>query len=84
MGRGERELWPQTGSRIGIGGREICRSGSEAEVGKRYKAVEKFFVKFHRVSEIFGVKEKPLAPPKLERLRGPDCGPRAVLIGHFK
>jgi len=36
-----------------------------AEFGERYIAVKKIFVKFPRVSKIFGVKEKPLASPKI-------------------
>ena len=38
-------------------------AGGFVELGERYQVVKKIFEKFLRVTEIFGVKVKPLAPP---------------------
>ena len=49
--------YPQTGSEFARNGRGVCRAREGVSDS------EKFFEKFPRVTEIFGVKEKLLAPP---------------------
>jgi len=39
------------------------QNGKLVELGERYQIVKKFLKKFPRVTEIYGVKEKHLAPP---------------------